>query len=359
MSDAGERTEKATPKRMKEAREKGRLGISRDLVAWLSVAAVVATIPGVLQNETDVLEGAVLGIGAVIRDPEPQRALVALADVAGGAATAAVPLLAAAFVAGILATAVQGGIHLKRIGSDLSHLNPLNGLKRMFGLQALWEGGKALLKSAVVAGVLVLVVQGLAPQLMSAGALPVADLLATASQAVGTLVEVAVGAGLALAAVDVIVVIRRNRKQTRMTKKEVRDELRSSEGDPHVRAQRRSRALAMSRSRMIAAVEKADVVLVNPTHVAVALAYEPGRSAPRVVAKGADEVAARIREKAAEHRVPMIKDVVLARALHAACDVGQEIPAELYTAVARVLAFVLALKRRGGGSGIHELRPAA
>ena len=359
MSDAGERTEKATPKRMKEAREKGRLGISRDLVAWIGIAAVVATVPGVVKNETDVLEGAVLGFDRVIRDPEPARALAALTDVFGGAAAAVVPVLAAAFVAGILATAVQGGIHLKRIGADMSHLNPLNGIKRMFGLQALWEGGKALLKSAVVALALVLVIQGLAPSLMSAGALPVANLVATASQAVGTVVEVAIGAGLALAGVDLLVVMRRNRKQTRMTKKEVRDELKNSEGDPHIRAQRRSRALAMSRSRMIAAVEKADVVLLNPTHVAVALAYEPGRSAPRVVAKGADEVAARIREKAAEHRVPMIRDIVLARALHAACDVGQEIPIELYTAVARVLAFVLALKRRGGSGGVHELRPAA
>jgi len=359
MSDAGERTEKATPKRMKEAREKGRLGISRDLVAWLGVAAVVATIPGVIQSETGVLESAVLGIDRIIRHPDEAKALASLADIAGGAAMAAVPLFAAAFVSGILATAVQGGIHLKSIGSDMSHLNPLNGLKRMFGLQALWEGGKALLKSAVVAGVLVLVVQGLAPELMSAGALPVANLLATASHAVGLLVEVAIGAGLALAAVDLLVVMRRNRKQTRMTKKEVRDEMKSSEGDPQVRAQRRSRALAMSRNRMIAAVGAADVVLVNPTHVAVALAYEPGRAAPRVVAKGADEVAARIREKAAEHRVPMIKDIALARSLHSSCEVGQEIPAELYTAVARVLAFVLALKRRGGSGGVHELRHAA
>jgi flagellar biosynthetic protein FlhB len=359
MSDAGERTERATPKRLKEAREKGRLGVSRDLVAWLGVGAVVATLPGVIGAEATVLQTSVLGFGDVIRDPEPARALQALGETAAGAAGALVPALAAAFLAGVLATAVQGGIHLKRIGADLSHLNPVNGLKRMLGPAALWEGGKALLKSAVVALVLVVVVQGLAPQLMSAGALPVANLVATASQAVGTLVEFAVAAGLALAAVDVFVVIRRNRKQTRMTKKEVRDEMKNSEGDPHVRAQRRSRALAMSRSRMIAAVERADVVLLNPTHVAVALRYEAGRSAPRVVAKGADEVAARIREKAAEHRVPMVRDIVLARALHAACEVGQEIPVELYSAVARVLAFVLALKRRGGSGGVHELRSAA
>jgi flagellar biosynthesis protein FlhB len=359
MSDAGERTEQATPKRMKEAREKGRLGISRDLVSWLGVGAVVGTVPGVIDAETQVLQRSVLGFATIIRDPEPARALAALSEAALGAAGGFVPVLAAAFVAGVLGTAVQGGIHLKRIGADMSHLNPLNGIKRMFGLQALWEGLKALLKSAVVAGVLFVVVQSLAPQLMSAGALPVANLLATASHAVGMLVEVAVGAGLALAAVDLLVVMRRNRKQTRMTKKEVRDEHKNSEGDPHVRAQRRSRALAMSRGRMIAAVEKADVVLLNPTHIAVALAYEPGRSAPRVVAKGADEVAARIREKADEHRIPMVRDIVLARALHAACDVGQEIPAELYSAVARVLAFVLALKRRGGSGGVHQLRPAA
>ena len=122
-----------------------------------------------------------------------------------------------------------------------------------------------------------------------------------------------------------------------------------------MRAQRRSRAMQISRNRMMAAIGSADVVMLNPTHVAVALKYEPGKSAPRVVAKGAGEVAARIRERAAEHRVPMVQDVPLARALYSACEIGQEIPEELYGAVARVLAFVMSLKRRGAALGVHRL----
>jgi flagellar biosynthetic protein FlhB len=106
---------------------------------------------------------------------------------------------------------------------------------------------------------------------------------------------------------------------------------------------------------MMDAVKTADVILLNPTHIAVALKYEAGKSAPRVVAKGVDEVAARIRENAKENRIPMVHDIPLARALHATCEVGDEIPMELYNAVATVLAFVFALKSRGAGQGVHKL----
>ena len=140
-----------------------------------------------------------------------------------------------------------------------------------------------------------------------------------------------------------------------MTKKEVTDEHKGSEGDPLIRSQRRARQLAMSRNRMMAAVATADVVLINPTHFAVALRYEPGKSAPRVVAKGAGVIAARIREQAETDTVPIVKDIPLTRALHSACELGQEIPAELYNAVARVLAFVLALKTRGSRAGVHTM----
>jgi flagellar biosynthetic protein FlhB len=140
-----------------------------------------------------------------------------------------------------------------------------------------------------------------------------------------------------------------------MTRREVKEEHKQSEGDPQLKGAIRSRQLAMSRNRMMSEVAKADVVLVNPTHVAVALRYDPARGAPRVVAKGAGAVAARIRERAGEHRVPMVEDVPLARALHAQCDLGQEIPGELYEAVARVLAFVMALRRRGSAGGTHRV----
>jgi flagellar biosynthetic protein FlhB len=219
----------------------------------------------------------------------------------------------------------------------------------------MWEGAKALLKTGVVGVAVWVAIQGAIPLLSASGAMPVSSIVSSASGVIIAILQSAIVAGIVLGAIDVLVVTRRNRQHTMMTKQEIKDESKSTEGDPHIRQQRRSRAIAISRNRMMAAIPAADVVMLNPTHVAVALKYEPGKSAPRVVAKGAGEVAARIREKAAEHRVPMVQDIPLARALYAACEVNQEIPEELYGAVARVLAFVMSLKRRGAALGVHRL----
>ena len=136
-----------------------------------------------------------------------------------------------------------------------------------------------------------------------------------------------------------------------MTKKEVRDEHKQSEGDPHMKGAIRSRQLAAARNRMMAAVPEADVVLVNPTHVAVALRYDPAKGTPRVVAKGAGLIATRIRELAEANRVTLVEDIPLARALHGGCEIGQEIPPQLYHAVAQVLAFVLSMRAAGRACG--------
>jgi flagellar biosynthetic protein FlhB len=139
-----------------------------------------------------------------------------------------------------------------------------------------------------------------------------------------------------------------------MSHYEIKQEHKQAEGDPYMKAHRRGVQLSMSRNRMMAEVAEADVLLVNPTHVAVALKYDPAKGAPRVVAKGAGEVAAKLREIAADARVPLVQDVPLARALHASCDLGQEVPAQLFTAVARVLAFVMHLGARGVRGGFHR-----
>jgi flagellar biosynthetic protein FlhB len=166
-------------------------------------------------------------------------------------------------------------------------------------------------------------------------------------------------AGLVMGLADYAYQRRRVGKQLRMSRHEVKQEHKQSEGDPLLKGAIRSRQMAMSRNRMMSAVADADVVLVNPTHVAVALRYQPDRGAPRVVAKGAGHVATRIREAADRHRVPMVADVPLARALHAACELDQEIPVELFTAVAHVLAFVLSLRAKGASSGTHRVPPAS
>jgi flagellar biosynthetic protein FlhB len=357
MSDAGERTEKATPKRMKEVREKGKLSKSTDLVSWLAVGAGAAMIPGVITAMANYGSDSMITLQSVIAAPDPGKAVEALGAGLGSIMPAVTPMLAAVAVAAIAGAFLQGGIHFKKFEAKLEQFNPVAGLKRMFGLQAAWEGVKAVLKTAVVGGVLFLAIQGILPLLMTAGGLPVASIVAASTDATGLILQSAVAAGLVLAGADFIVVMFRNRKQTLMTKKEVTDEHKSAEGDPMIRAQRKARQLQMSRNRMIAAVGGADVVMLNPTHIAVALKYEPGKAAPRVVAKGADAVALKIREKATEHGVPMVEDIPLARALHAACEIGDEIPPDLYAAVARVLAFVMSLKARGAARGAHRLSP--
>lgn len=355
MSDtSGERTEKASPRKLKEAYRKGQVGTSKDLSSWIGVAAAAATFTTVGHAVSDAAGAALLHVRDVIADPDPRAALAVGMTAFDAILPAMAPMLGIVALAAIVGVAAQGGIHPRPIQLSGRNFDLVAGVKRIFGLQALWEGGKGLLKTLAIGGVLFVVVQGLVPVLMSAGRLPLAAVLDTAAGGVTALLQAAVAAGLALALVDVIVVRRRNRKHTYVTKKEARDEHKNTDGDPLIKSQRRSRQLAMSRNRMIAAVGGADVVLLNPTHLAVAVTYEPGKSAPRVVAKGADHVATRIREKAAESGVPMIEDLPLARAVYAACDVGQEIPVELYTAIARLLAFVAALTKRGSARGIHK-----
>ncbi len=359
MSDVGERTEQATEKRMKEVRSKGQLSRSQDLTAWMGIGAAAAMLPLTIDLGTRAGSAQIAGIRQLIENPEPGLAVEALGEGLASMAGTITPMLVVVVVVVLIGAVAQGGIHFKKMAGEFKQFNLLTGVKRTFGTQALWQGAKALLKTAVVGLVLTLVVQGLTPVLMTAGGLPISAIIDAAAAGSSSLLQSAVVAGLGLAVADLFVVMRRNRKRTRMTKKEVRDEHKSSEGDPLIRSQRRSRQLAMSRNRMIASVATADVVLVNPTHYAVALAYEPGRSAPRVVAKGAGNIAARIREQAETDRVPVVRDVPLARALHAACEVGQEIPVELYNAVARVLAFVMALRTRGAATGTHTMASPA
>ncbi|PZE75823.1 flagellar biosynthesis protein FlhB [Curtobacterium sp. MCBD17_019] len=354
MSDTGERTEQATEKRMKEVHRKGQLSRSTDLSAWLGVAAAAVMVPSTIASAAAAGTDQVFRIERVIAHPTVGAVRETMAADLGSIGSTLAPMLGVVAVV-VAATAIaQGGVHIKRMTGNYEQFNLLTGITRVFGTQALWGGAKALLKSAVVGLVLWEAVQGLVPVLMSSGSLPLTAVLQAAGNGAATLLRAAIAAGLLLAAVDVFVVMRRNRKKTRMTKKEVKDEHKSTDGDPHVKSHRRSRQLAMSRNRMIGAIATADVVLTNPTHFAVAIRYEPGKSAPKVVAKGAGAVAEVIRDRAEADRVPIVRDVPLTRALHAACEIGTEIPVDLYTPVARVLSFVMALRARGAATGVHS-----
>ncbi|HEU5271109.1 MAG TPA: EscU/YscU/HrcU family type III secretion system export apparatus switch protein [Jatrophihabitans sp.] len=357
---AGEKSEKPTPRRLKKARRDGQVGHSPELGSWLGVLAATFVLPAVARSLMSTAQTSMVQVGVTIRNPDVGQALGTTRWALLHAAAGLAPLAVLVMVTSVAAAGSQGGIWFapKLLVPKVNRLNPFKGLKRMFGVQGAWGLIKSLAKLGVLCGVTYLSVRQLVPQLTASGSLPLSSVLGTSTDAALRLVRYGAVAGLLMAVADVAVVRHRSNKQLKMTKHEVKEEHKSNEGDPLLRSILRSRALAISRNRMMADVPFADVVLVNPTHVAVALRYEANKGAPRVVAKGADHVAARIREVAERNRVPMVQDVLLARTLYSACDIGQEIPADLYQAVATVLAFVMRLRRKGSAAGVHRLQRA-
>jgi flagellar biosynthetic protein FlhB len=259
-------------------------------------------------------------------------------------------------VVGTAASASQGGVTFatKSMKPTLKKLNPFPGMKRMFGTQGLWEAVKALIKTAALGTVVVITSDRAQALVSSAGALPLSAVASTFSDSAILMFRVVAVTGLVIAVADYVVVRVKMMKTLKMSKYEITQEYKQAEGDPYMKAHRRGIQMEMSRNRMMSDVAEADVLLVNPTHVAVALKYDPQKGAPQVVAKGAGEVAAKLREIASASRVPLVQDIPLARALHASCELGQEVPAQLFTAVARVLAFVMHLDARGVKGGFHR-----
>ena len=352
----GEKTEKPTPQRLKKARKEGQIPRTQELGTWVGAAAASFLLPMLVRNAFDEVGAMFVQVGVVVETPEVEAVTALLGQALDTFVTVALPMAVALMVVGVAASAAQGGVTVtgKPMKPTLKKLNPFPGMKRMFGGHGLWEATKAVIKTAAL-GTVVVVTGDRAQQLVSsAGALPLSAITATFTDSAVLMIRVVAVTGLVIAIADYVIVRKRTMKELRMTKYEIQQEHKNSEGDPHVKAQRRATQMAMSRNRMMAEVADADVLLVNPTHVAVALKYEPDRGAPRVVAKGADEVAAKLRERAAEARVPLVQDVPLARALHASCEIGQEVPAQLFTAVARVLAFVMQLSARGVRGGFHR-----
>ncbi|MFZ3288068.1 MAG: flagellar type III secretion system protein FlhB, partial [Telluria sp.] len=246
----------------------------------------------------------------------------------------------------------------KAIAPNFGKLNPIKGLGNMFSVNALVELLKAVAKTIVVGGVAWLVVLsqkeavfGLAVESVRSGSAHMIDLLGAA------FLFIVGGLGV-VAAIDGPYQIWHYANKLKMTRQEVTQESKESDGNPQIKAKIRQMQREMSRRRMMAAVPTADVVVTNPTHYAVALKYADGQGgAPRVVAKGSDEVAAKIRELAKEHKVPLLEAPALARALHQHTDIGDEIPEALYAAVAEVLAYVFQLRAYGKGGGKYPDRP--
>jgi flagellar biosynthetic protein FlhB len=352
----GEKTEKPTAQRLKKARKDGQIPRTQELGTWSGMAAASVLLPMIASKGFAEVQELFLQIGAVASDPEPAQISALLGQSLRAFMTTVLPLALGLMAVGVAASAAQGGVTVatKAMKPSLKKFNPFTGMKRMFGTQGLWEVIKALIKTVALGTVVVVTSDRAQTLVSSAGALPLSAVVDTFVASAILMFRVVALTGLVIAIADYLVVRQKMMKQLKMSKYEIQQEHKQAEGDPHMKAHRRGVQMSMSRNRMMAEVAQADVLLVNPTHVAVALKYEAAKGAPRVVAKGAGEVAARLRALAEEARVPMVQDIPLARALHASCELGQEVPPQLFTAVARVLAFVMHLGARGVRGGIHR-----
>ena len=350
-----ERSYDPTPRRLEQARERGQVPRSRELstaaialAGALTLSALGPTLTGRLADL--VRNGLTLDRAAAF---EPDRMLAALSALAQASLLDLLPILGLTLAATLAAPLLLSGwvFSPKAFVPDFSRLDPLRGLGNLFSTHSLVELVKAIVKCVLLAVLGTLAIRHAFGELT---ALPGQD-VRDASQRLGGLVSsgffVLVGGMLAIAALDVPYALWRHRKALRMTREELRQEMRESEGDPQLKARVRSLQRAAARKRMMAAVPTATVVVTNPTHYAVALAYDESMRAPRVVAKGMDKVALRIREIAAEHEVPLLEAPAVARALHKHAELDSEIPQALYAAVAQVLAYVYQVRvwqRQGG-----------
>lgn len=359
-----ERTEQPTAKRLLEARERGEVPRSRDLTG------AVVTI-GVLFALVLVTAPSVLGAASLLRvgldyRPEALGATQAMTDALAAAAWSgllilAVPLAvsAVAAFAGVLSV---GGwtFSAEAMTPKPERFDPVKGFKRMFSLHGLVELGKAFVKFLVVASITGIVLSRISPRLVSLALEPAREGVQHAISMIGWSALAIAGGLLLIAAVDVPWQLFEFRRRMRMTREELKREQKETDGNPEVRSRIRSLQQQMARRKMMADVPKADVVVTNPTHYAVALRYDQSRArAPVVVAKGAGLVAARIRQIALEHRVAILESPRLARALYRHGQIGVEIPAALYLAVAQVLAYVYRLQAtaRTGASAPEPPRP--
>ena len=351
---SGEKTEKPTAKKNKENRKEGKVPRSQEIGAWSAVLLFGALLPKLLGHEINELRDL---MGTCLSSASNASVPLALELMGRGLTHVLIALVLlglGVMLVGVAGALAQGGFFLatKSVKPKLSKINPLAGFKRLFGLQLLWEGAKMLIRSSVVAVLVWFAIKSMLPYV--GGLVPMdAVLTGLAGNALVMIRNVAI-AGVVLAVADYGFQRHKTGKQTKMSFEDIKQEYKNSEGDPLLKGAIRSHQLAMARNRMMADIPTADVVLVNPTHVAVALKYDAEKGAPRVVARGAGVIAQAIREKATEAEVPLVRDVPLARALYTNTTVGQEIPIELFGAVAQVLAFVISRRSGGRRGGEHN-----
>lgn len=351
-----EKTEPASPRRLEKAREEGQVARSRELGTFV----MLVTGLGCLWASGDLMAG---HLGSALRNGlqferasafDASHMMAQAGSALVHALQALAPLLAAMMVAALVAPMLLGGWLLsgQSLLPKFSKLNPVAGLGRMFSIETLAELIKTLVKSLLIGSIAWWVISRNLPVIMGLTSEPVHEALAHTLQLVAKTCMLIIGSLLLVAGIDVPYQLWSHHKKLRMSREDLRQEQKESDGDPQVKAQIRRQQQQMAKRRMMAEVPKADIIITNPTHFAVALKYsDTDMRAPRVIAKGTDLVALRIRELAKEHHIPVLEAPPLTRALYRHTRLDAEIPVALYAAVAEVLAWAYQLNRHATEGG--------
>jgi flagellar biosynthetic protein FlhB len=348
--DGQERTEDASPRRKQQARKDGQVAKSQDLVGATVTIVLVAALPGLVGTlGRGFLETVRGSFSSLPTDVAPSSLGRAFANATLPAAPGLLYLLLIPVGVGVVATVAQTGflVSAKAIVPSFQKIDPMSGFKRMLSKRSLAEGIKAFLKFLLFGYLAYSAIASNWGMFGNLGKVPPVAALSLIGEAMrGIALKVAM-VWAVLAAADYFFQRKQMDKQIRMTKDEVKQEYKEQEGSPEIKAARFQRRRRMMKQRTRDAVRSADVIVTNPTHFAVAIKYDPEKNAaPVVVAKGADHLAAKIREFAKEDRIPIVPNPRLARALYRQCEVGDTIPRELFAAVAEVLAYVYKVIKR-------------
>ena len=364
MSDeSDDKTEAPTPHRLEKAREEGQIPRSRELTSMLILLVGVCVIwfggESLARQLAAMLSAGLHFDHHLINDPNLILGQIIL--LIKQAMMALLPLITGVVLVALISPVLLGGLIFsgKSLQPKFSKLNPLPGIKRMFSAQTGAELLKAILKSTLVGCVAGFYLWHKWPEMMRLMAQSPITAMGNALDLVGLCALLVVLGVIPMVGFDVFYQIFSHLKKLRMSRQDIRDEFKQSEGDPHVKGRIRQMQRAAARRRMMNDVPQADVIVNNPTHYSVALQYDENKmSAPKVIAKGAGLVALRIREIAAEHHIPTLEAPPLARALYRHAEIGQQIPGQLYAAVAEVLAWVWQLKRWRITGGQRPVKPA-
>lgn len=342
-----EKTEDATPRKLEKARDEGQVARSRELNSVAIVTFGAAAVMFVAPELTQVMMDNTRSLIANAASPD-----IPLPTIMGNAIIDAVwailPFSLVMFAAGVLSSVGVGGmlISSKAIQPKLERLSPIKGFGRMFSKKTAVELLKSIAKVILIGGMSTLILSFIMDELLVLGSLPIEAAIVKGIGYVGWALLI-IGATLVfIAVIDVPFQIAEHKKQLKMTKQEVKDEHKDSEGKPEVKAKIRSLQQQVAQRKMLEDVPDADVVITNPEHFSIAIKYDQGQSAaPAMVAKGVDHMAFKIREIADHHDVPIVPMPPLARAIYYSTDIGEEIPAGLYVAVAQVLAYIYQLEQ--------------